>query len=144
MNLYRFTSGSYSDYSERWFAHPEKMTEAELKALLLRHVPAIRAELEAWEVRKEVAAHRLFGVCAADVGWEWQGGRVRRVMNTPRGTAEEYDTWTAEFPYEPTTTDKLFAAAGFVEIEALVTFDEGDGLYQWRQQLDWIEQQASK
>lgn len=143
MNLYRFTSGSYSDYSERWFSHPEKMTVAELKALLLRHLPPLRAELEAWEARKEEAARRIFGVPAVDVGWEWQRGRVNRVMRTPRGTAEEYDAWVAEFPYEPEATNKLLAAAGFIEIEALVTFDEGDR-FTWQDRLSEIELEASK
>lgn len=142
MNLYKFTSGCYSDYSERWYSHPDRLTKDEFKQLILQHVPAVRAELAKKYQDREEAARRIFGVESADdVGWDYRG--AKRVMATPKGTDEDYESFLVDYPLAEDAREIVYLKAGFVPVEAIGCFDEGEQ-WRWDQQLDEIEREASK
>ena len=125
MYLYKVGSGSYSEYSEEWWAHEEPMTEPELIRRLIAKQPEIAARCEKWTVDREAFAQERFGCAAAKVTWK----SPRKVGDdwvyspaTRRGTDADMAEWMKLYQQPPDVQSEAMVAAGFVAIEAHTTY----------------------
>ncbi len=124
MYHYKFEHGEYSDHSEYWYAHELQFSETGIVVHLLKFWPEVKSGARARLAAKKAAALRLFGT--EDPSWNYKGGK--RVLDSPKGTAEEHDAWRNEFPYESgfSLFMRLIEAAGFREADVEVAMDIPD------------------
>jgi hypothetical protein len=134
--VYKVSTGQYSDYSEDWWWHRERLTSAELIARLLSVLPEIDAAEAATQAKRDAYTREHFGCTDEELDWEWERdarglSTGKRLPKNGKGSAEELEAWfkdpLCQRSYQP--REACLKAAAFMPFEPEAVWHTDD---HWR------------